>query len=170
MVINFYPDSDAQGLAEAVEEYKKLWEKEGNKIVAEIEKISGLKFTRKFLSAIIWLEEYGWSFPLSFSYSTPPEQREMEITHELCHRLVIQNKIETKTFTVEETHKQIFLILYDIFLNLWGEKKTKNRIEYEIGLWAKTGKKGQSPYKRAWDWALSMTKEQRAEEFKKYLK
>ena len=100
MKINFYPDSDAEGLAEAAKEYKQVWEKEGERIVSQIEKVSGLKFIRKFLSAIIWLEEYGWSFPLSFSYTTPPQERAKEITHELCHRIVVQNKIETKNFTI----------------------------------------------------------------------
>lgn len=171
MVINFYPDSDALGLAEAAQEYKKVWEKKGEIIVAEIEKVSGVRFTRKFINAIIWLEEYGWSFPLALSYSTPPDQKAKEIAHELCHRLMAQNKIETKKFTRVETHKQINLILYDIFLNLYGEEETKKRIEYEINLWIKTGgKKEDNPYITAWNYVTKMTKEQRAKEFKKYLK
>lgn len=170
MNVNFYPDSDAEGLSEAADEYRKVWEKEGDKIVSEIEKISGLKFTRKFLNAIVWLEPYAWSYPLALSYLSPEKHKKMDIAHELCHRLMIQNKIQSKPFTRLNTHKQIFLILCDVLLNLYGEEQTKKQIEAEIGIWTKTGgKKEDNPYKEAWDYATKMTKEERQSEFKKYL-
>ena len=61
-------------------------------------------------------------------------------------------------------HKHIDLILYDIYVELYGENFAKKEIAYEISLW--TGK-GISPYKIAWDWVLSMTKEKRQKIWKK---
>jgi hypothetical protein len=63
-------------------------------------------------------------------------------------------------------HKHIDLILYDIWVDLYGEKFAKEEIDYEISLW---NGKGISPYKTAWDWALKMIKQERRQEFQKYL-
>jgi hypothetical protein len=63
-------------------------------------------------------------------------------------------------------HRPVDLILYDIWVELYGKNFAKKEVVYEISLWSHGGV---SPYKIAWDWALGMTKTERHEEFLKYL-
>jgi hypothetical protein len=166
MQINFYPEYDNPEFEKAAKKYGKIWEEEGDKIIEVIEKISGLKFKEKIINAITY--KYGsWAYPLSLQVDLPPKFKKCSIIHELCHRLVRGNNFETKKYTIKNTHKQIDLILFDILSTLYGEEIAKEEIEFEISLW--TGK-GISPYKIAWDWALSMTKEERQKLWKKSLR
>lgn len=171
MVINFYPDSDNPEFEKAVEEYAKIWAEDGDKIVETIEKISGLKFKEKFINAIVF-DDVSYSSPLALNGTIPTEHKKGTIVHELCHRLLVVNEIKWEDLKGKNayyllSHKPVDLILYDAWVELYGENFAEKEKEYEIGLWIG---KDTSPYKVAWDWALSMTKEQRAEEFKKYLK
>lgn len=171
MVINFYPESNNPIFEKAAKEYATIWKEEGDKIVTAIEKISKLKFKEKIVNALTY-GEISYSLPLQLQSNISLEHKKGTLVHELCHRLIVGNDIrlnvsyEDKNWNLE-VHKHADLILYDIFIELYGENFARKEIEYEISLW--TGK-DVSPYKIAWDWATSMTKEQRAEEFKKYLK
>lgn len=171
MQINFYPESDNPKFEKAAKEYAKIWAEEGERIVKTIEKISGLKFKEKIINAIIYTE-ISYSVPLKLQSDISIGHKKGTLVHELCHRLVVGNNILVKTGKTYNSwtmaiHKHIDLILYDIFVELYGESFARKEIDYEISLW--TGKEV-SPYKTAWDWALGMTKEQREKEFKKYFK
>ena len=171
MRINFYPEQDNPEFEKAAEEYKKLWKEDGNRIVTAIEKISGLKFKEKIINAVT-CDDVSYSVPLKLESNLSFENKKGSLVHELIHRLIVGNNLKFD-FSYEdpnwnaEVHKQVDLILYDIWVELYGEKSAKRQIEYEISIW---NGKGVSPYKIAWDFALSMTKEQRKKEFKKYLK
>jgi len=170
MVINFYPEQDNLKFEKAAKEYQKIWEEEGERITKVIEKVSGLRFKEKVINAIIY-DEISYSVPLKLQADLSTQHKKGTLTHELCHRLVVGNNIKIKSGKTYNSwtmaiHKHIDLILYDIWVKLYGEDFAKKEIEYEISLW--TGK-GISPYKTAWDWALGMTKEQRHDEFQKYL-
>jgi len=170
MQINFYPEEDNPEFEKAAEEYAKIWKEEGNKIVTAIEKVGELKFKEKIINAIIY-NEISFSVPLKLQANNSMEHKKGTLTHELCHRLVVGNNITLKSGKTYNSwtmavHKHIDLILYDIYVELYGETFAKKEIAYEISLW--TGK-GISPYKTAWDWALSMTKEERQKLWKKIL-
>ena len=171
MKINFYPESDNPDFEKAAKEYRLIWEKEGDRIRSAIEKISGLKFKEKIINAVT-SDYISYSIPLKLQSDLSIENKGGTLVHELCHRLLVGNNVrfdfsyEDKNWNME-IHKQVDLILYDIFVELYGEKFAKKEIEYEISLW---DMKGISPYKIAWDFALSMTKEKRQKEFKRYLK
>lgn len=169
MVINFYPESNNPKFEKAAAEYKKLWEQDENRIVSAIENISGLKFKEKFINALVF-DDVSYSVPLQLSANITLERKRGALVHELCHRLVVGNNIEVKSGKnynswIFAIHKHIDLILYDIWVTLYGENFAKREIKYEISLW--TGK-GISPYKIAWNFVLSLNKEERAKEFAKF--
>lgn len=169
--INFYPESDNPAFEKASAEYRKLWEQDGNRIVSAIENISGLKFKEKFINALVF-DDVSYSVPLQLTANITLERKRGALVHELCHRLVVGNNIKVKSGKnynswIFAIHKHINLILYDIWVTLYGENFAKREIKYEISLW---DREGVSPYKIAWDWALSMTKEERAKKFKEYIK
>lgn len=168
MKINFYPDHDDPNFEKAAKKYAEIWNQEGNRIIRVLEKISGLKFKEEIINAITY-NENSYSIPLRLQSNSTKREKKWTIVHELCHRLFVANNIKLNNLTWDnhnlETHKPVDLILYDVLVELYGEKEAKDNIKYEIDLW--TGK-NVSPYKIAWDWALSMTKEERAKEFRKY--
>lgn len=170
MKINFYPDCDNKNFEEAAKEYAQVWAEEGDKIVAAIEKISGLKFKEKIINAVI--HEYtSNSNPLYFQAGISAKHKKGTITHELCHRITVGNHVEAQAdywhpnYTLE-VHKLTDLILYDVLVELYGEEFAKGMVGHEISLW---DGEGISPYEIAWNWALTMTKEERHKEFQKYL-
>lgn len=170
MQINFYPEYDNPDFERAAKEYAAIWEKEGERIIAAIEKISGLKFKEKIINAITY-GRLSQAFPLQLNSLSPIELRKGDLIHELCHRLLRKNnikweKIEEENASFFISHRPLDLILYDIWVELYGEEFPKKQIEFEINEW--TGD-GISPYEKMWDWALEMTKEQRHEKFQKYL-
>lgn len=173
MKINFYPDHDDPKFEKAAKEYTRLWDREGEKIIKVIEKISGLKFKDKVINALIY-EGNSYSRPLILQSEITIENKKADLIHELCHRLVsgqgydlkFKNKITSKNYNLE-FHKVINLILYDIWVILYGKDFAKKQIKYEISF----GMHGEAnSYKLSWDWISKMTKEQRAKEFKKYFR
>ncbi len=169
--INFYPESDNFVFEKASIEYTKLWEEEGTGMQKTIENISGLRFKEKIINALVF-DDVSYSVPLQLTANITLERKRGALVHELCHRIVVGNNIEVKSGKsynswIFAIHKHIDLILYDVWVKLYGENFAKREIRYEISLW--TGK-DISPYKIAWDWALSMTKPERTKMFRKHSK
>lgn len=171
MIINFYPEQNNSDYERAAKEYGKIWREEGKKIIAVFEKVSGLKFREKIINAVT-CDDVSYSIPLKLQSNISIENKKGTLIHELCHRLMVGNKVRFD-FAYEdpnwnlEVHKQVDLILYDIWVELYGQKFAKDNIDFEISLWLK---KGKSPYSDAWSFALAKTKEGRRSEFKKYLR
>ena len=167
LVINFYPDSDIENLEPAVEKYQEIWRKEGKRIVKIMEKVSGLKFKESFINAIVFQAKFpSQSCPLCLKADYPDEQKVSFLIHELTHRLLAGNGIrpQQEKFKSEEekklaVHKILYLILYDIWVELYGEKFAKESVKSEINI------PGTEVYKKAWRWALSLSKEERKEKF-----
>ena len=57
-----------------------------------------------------------------------------------------------------DEHSVLFLILYDIWVGLYGKKFADEQVEVE--------KKRRGPYPAAWEFALSMTKKERESKFR----
>ncbi len=155
---------------EAAKEYAGIWKEEGERIVKTIEKISGLKFKEKIINAVTY-GGISFSGPLRFQSNLSLEDKRGTIVHELCHRLLVGNNIKLKGRITEknfdlEAHKLVYLILYEIWTQLYGEKFAKKEVEFEKSI----SNDPINPHWIAWDRALSMTKEERQKEFKKYLK
>ena len=164
ITINFYPESDNDLFKKAAKEYSDIWKKDGNNIFDEIQKISRLKFRTKEINAVTF-EGHSYSIPLRLRSSYPQTQKKAVLIHELCHRLLVDNNFyifDYKNLS-EDIHKILNLILYDIWVNLLGEKKANVSKDIEIGY-------GDPAYKNAWEWALSFDKETREKKFKEMVK
>ena len=163
--VTFYPDSDKAEFMKAAKEYQRIWDIEGERITQAIEKISGLKFVEKFINAIV-LERPSRSHPMSFRASYSPAVKRATIVHELCHRILSSNEARHIAFGDPDRslklHKELDLILYDIWVELYGENFAKKAVEFESKL--------QPFYKEAWEWALGKTREQRRQVFDQTVK
>ena len=170
MKINFYPERDNTKFETAVKEYEVIWKEKGDKITKTIERISGLKFRENLINALIF-DGTAYSVPLRLSSNPLPEIKEGILIHELCHRLLIGNKIKFPMKMTEENynlevHKLVNLILFDTWVDLYNEVFANKQIKAEIKI---GGDNDKNPYKLAWDWARKMTRDERQKEFKKYL-
>jgi len=156
--INFYPESNKKDYIKAALEYKKIWGKDGKKILELIEKFSGQKFKTKEITALTY-GDISYSVPLTLESNLLKNIKEGVLIHELLHRLLVENEyyLPNKNFT-EEIHRVIDLVLFDIWEELFGKKQARENMDHEIGY-------GCPDYKRAWKWALSFSKEERRKKF-----
>lgn len=155
--VSFSPESEKY--AQATREYQAIWSSEGKRIVAAMESVSGLKFTDKEVQAIVYegVSQSGLGDdPMKLRASYPSDIKKATLIHELGHRLI--NGIP-KTKEIDE-HRVLFLVLYDVWENLYGKDFADQAVEVE------KGRKGLYDYESAWKWALSMSKEERATKFK----
>lgn len=157
--INFYPECDIPRFIEGVEEYKKIWQVDGEKITNTIESMSGFKFRAEEYNAIILDNKPSASYPLILLSSYPFEKKQSTMVHELAHKVLPRNDIMKQSEL--ENHKVLNLILYEIWTELYGIEFSNNAVKGEA-TWSDT-------YKDAWNWAMSLSKEEREEEYKKYL-
>jgi hypothetical protein len=156
--INFYPDSDLQDFSRDISEYQNIWETDGELIVKVWEKLTKFIFKETFINAIL-IDRISHSHPLSLRYNYPINQKKSVLVHELGHRILHGRVIlKIKRDTVLN-HKHLYLKLYDVFLELYGEEFTKEAIAFDNQL--------SLDYKKAWDWVLQFTKEERQIRFEK---
>ena len=158
--LNFSPESEEY--AKATAEYQALWNSEGKKIIETIESVSGLKFNEKEISVVVY-EGTSWSGfgdrPMKLRASYPLDTKKATLVHELGHRLISSIRIP-KTKTELDEHRVLFLILYDIWEKLYGKEFAESQVEVE------KKRKGLYDYESAWQWALSLSKADRAAQFK----
>lgn len=157
--INFYPECDIPRFIEGAEEYKKIWKEDGEKIAEAIMRISGFKFRADTYNAIILDNKPSSSYPLILLSSYSHEKKKSTLIHELTHKVLPRNDAMKESEL--ENHKVLDLILYEIWTDVHGEDFAKIAVEGEK-TWSDT-------YVKAWDYAVSLTKEQRREEYQKFL-
>ncbi len=138
--------------ASASDEYRRVWEADGPRIAAALERAAGLAFPPGRIDAIVSegrpMAAYdGRTVRLRASYS--PAYKKATLVHELGHRLALGLPRAAGL----DDHRLLYLFLYDAWTDLYGEAFADRmaRIERRIG----------PAYESAWDWALAMTREQR---------
>lgn len=157
--IDFYPEYDNTDLIAATEEYRSIWKEDGGKIVSSIKKVSGLSLVEEHINALVF-EGVSQSNPLLLRASNNYDTKRAVLVHELCHRLTFGNQVRHLSTSEDKSlmiHKKIDLVLYDIWIELYGEKFATKAVEFERGL--------QPMYGEAWDWALKLSKEERKDRF-----
>ena len=155
--INFTPESEK--FSKAVREYQTIWIKEGKRMIEAMEIVSRLKFKEKNITAIVY-EGVSWSgsgsSPMKLRASYPSDVKKATLIHELGHRLISD---VTKTKEIDE-HRALFLILYDIWVKLYGKDFADKSVDVE------KKRKGLYDYESAWSWALSFSEKERALKFR----
>ena len=140
------------GFAGAAEEYRRLWDDEGNRIVAALERETGLTFPDAPIDVIVSdgrpMTSYdGRLIRLRASYS--PLYKKATLVHELGHRLALALPHPRGM----DDHKLLYLFLYDVWTDLYGRPFADRMVSIERRI--------ADHYDLAWSWALRQTREER---------
>jgi hypothetical protein len=154
LTIRFRPESDRPELIAAAEEYRRLWEEHGSKIVACLERLSELTFAESEIDAIVF-DGVSRSQPLKLRASHPPDVKLGTLIHELGHRLLTGRPPLIRFLrTIDaadrsrEVHKVLNLLLFDAWTELSGDDFARHQVEVES--------RWRPLYRDAWVWALAM--------------
>jgi len=140
--------------AGATEEYRQIWEREGERIVAALEAETGLAFPATPIDVIVHqgpaMTSYdGRTIRMRAGYS--PDYKLATLVHELGHRLTLGLP---RTAELDD-HRILYLFLYDVWTDLYGEDFADRMVSIERRI------PRIYDYDAAWTWALAMTREQR---------
>lgn len=162
--INFHPDSDLEDFHTGVAEYEKIWKEEGERITTAWTKITGLNFRENFINATVF-HCRGYSHPLTLRHTLDLGRKKAVLVHELGHRLLYK-LIKMGAQSSLLRHKVLFLALYDVLVDLYGDEFAQETVAWDKEL---DKKFGNNIYSEAWDYALSFSPEERKREFLKSL-
>jgi hypothetical protein len=140
--------------AGAADEYRRLWDAEGARIVAALETATGMRFPAASVEVIVSdgppMTGYdGRSMRLRAGYS--PSYKRATLVHELGHLLTLELP---RTAELDD-HRLLYLFLYDVWNDLYGQAFADRMVRIERRI------TGLYDYDAAWSWALSLTREQR---------
>lgn len=142
----------------ATAEYAAIWQAEGQKITDTLERHTGLRL--KGTIPVMVFEGVSHSGkgdqPMRLRASYPHNTKRSTLVHELGHRLLASIRV---TPEIDE-HRKLFLVLYDTWVDLFGTDIANAQVAHERRL------KGRYDYDAAWNWALSLTREQRKVKFR----
>jgi hypothetical protein len=88
--------------------------------------------------------------------SYPPTTKRATLIHELGHRHLARIGDPPETL---DSHGALFLILYDAWVDLYGEEFANQQVEVE------SNRRGRYDYASAWASTLKMSREQRQATF-----
>jgi hypothetical protein len=144
--LDFVPQEAA--FSEAVEEYKAIWESDGDRIVNALEAATGLRLEAGPVRAIV-CECVSYSgyrdTPMQLRASYPGATKRGTLVHELSHRLISDVAPESV-----DQHQVIFLFVYDVWVELWGEEFADAQVVVE------SGRRALYDYEAAWRGALAL--------------
>lgn len=159
--LSFTPKSEEFSLA--AEEYKKIWQEDGAEIERTLKQVSKLTFPDKSIKVIVF-EGISYSGrrgkPMRLRASYPYEIKKAVLIHELGHRLQYNMNLTDEI----DLHRALNLFLYDVWTNLYGQEWADKSVDFEKSL------KGLYDYESAWNWALSLTKEERVTQLEKLVR
>ncbi len=144
------------GDAAARDEYEAIWAEEGPRIVDAMRSYTGLEFQENEDTVhVIVVEEasssgFG-SRPMRLRSSYPSDTKQATLIHELGHRL--HGRFFTRN---DEDHPTLFLYLYDLWVELYGEEFADGQVAVE------SRRRGYYDYESAWSEALSISMQERA--------
>ena len=138
--------------APAADEYRRIWESDGGRIVEAMERHAGIAFPAEPIEVIVSegrpMTAYdGRTIRLRSGYS--PAYKKATLVHELGHRLALGFPRPAGL----DDHRLLYLFLYDAWTDLYGRDFADRMvaIERRIG----------PDYESAWHWALAMTRAER---------
>ena len=126
-----------------------------------MERATGLRFEPGPIPVVVYEGPSSSGFrdlPMQLRASYPRATKQATLVHELAHRLI--SELVPKSF---ETHPIIFLFVYDVWVELWGQPFADEQVVVE------SGRRGLYDYETAWKDALELTPEERAARFEQFL-
>jgi hypothetical protein len=151
--VNF--TASAENFSAATDAYRDIWANEGSRIVAAMERATGLRFEPGPIEVSVY---EGTSYsgerggrPMLLRASYPPETKRATLVHELAHRLAADVPFKS------DHHELIFLFVYDVWVDLWGQEFADQQVRIE-GL-----RKGIVDYEGMWKRALARSAAERAQ-------
>ena len=145
----------------ATEEYREIWRAEGARISAALEAATGLEMEAGPIHTIVYggISNSGYRRnPMRMRASYPPDTKRATLVHELAHRLI--SDLVPRDF---EEHPVIFLFVYDVWVQLWGQAFADAQVAVE------GERRGRYDYESAWRDALALGREGRARRWKQFL-
>ena len=153
--------ADSPDHAKAAAEYEQIWAAEGGRIIQALEDESGLRFNENNIQVIVLEEASSSGFraiPMRLRASYPSDEKKATLIHELGHRL--QGHLFKKD---EESHPYLFLFLYDVWTQLYGQEFADQQVKVE------SARKGLYDYESAWKDALQLTQAERKAKWQEFL-
>jgi hypothetical protein len=157
--VNF--TASAETFHSATEEYRDIWAKEGTRIVAAMERATGLRFERGPIEVSVY---EGTSYsgerggrPMLLRASYPIETKRGTLVHELAHRLAADVPFKG------DHHELIFLFVYDVWVELWGQRFADEQVSIE------SLRKGIVDYESIWKKILALPAAERAQRMREFL-
>jgi hypothetical protein len=145
----------------AAKEYEAIWAADGARISDALSRRSGLRFEESAIRALV-IDGPGSSgagtTPMRLLASDPAAAKKGTLVHELGHRL--QARLFTRN---EDDHPYLFLYLYDVWSDLYGEAFADEQVKIE------SARKGRYDYGRAWTQVLALTEDERIAAWRNFL-
>jgi hypothetical protein len=160
--INFTAESERFNAA--TEEYRQIWQAEGDRMIAAIEQVTGLKYPENEFNAIVFegVSESGrGKVPMKMRASYATEVKKATLMHEIGHRHLLQLRKRPKDI---DEHRLLFLWLYEAWVKLYGQAFADDAVKVE------SARKGIYDYETAWKWALAMSPGERASKLQEIIK
>lgn len=158
--INF--TASAESFGPATNEYSEIWAREGPRIMAAMERATGLRFELGPIGAVIYegpsfsgLRERPMRLRASYSAAT----KRATLVHELGHRLM-SDLVPADV----DHHSIIFLFVYDVWVELWGQSVADEQVAIER---KRTG--ALADYDGLWRKALELPAAERARRFQRFV-
>ena len=153
--------ADSEDHAAAAREYQAIWAGEGQSIIDEMERRTGLAFRESEIQVVVREEPSysGWGDqPMVLRASYPSSTKKATLIHELGHRLhghLFRQR--------EEDHHHLFLYLYDVWVALYGKEFADAEVAVE------SQRRGYFDYEGAWQEALAMSESERSETWRVFV-
>jgi hypothetical protein len=154
VTVEFIPHSPALGYAARA--YQAIWDEYGERIVAALEKRTCLPFAEARVSAIVAdavSHSGGPDHPMQLRASYLPDVKQATLVHELGHRHLWQL---VERLDDVDGHETLYLILDDVWADVWGKEFAESRILDE-STW-----RASYDYASAWRWARALHATERA--------
>lgn len=139
----------------AARTYRSIWEQDGERIVAALEKQTCLKFDETHVTAVvddIVSHSGGPDHPMGLRSTYDLDTKRSTLVHELGHRHLWQL---AERIDGIDSHRTLYLILERVWAEVWGAPFAAARVRGESSWQASYD------YAAAWQWARALTIDER---------
>jgi hypothetical protein len=135
--------------------YRKIWDEFGERIVAAFETVTCLPFAERHVAAVVADDvshSGGPEHPMQLRATYARAMKQATLVHELGHRHLWQ--LDERLDDIDG-HMTLYLVLDEVWAQVWGERFAKERMAAESG-W-----EASYDYEHAWRWSRSLPRAER---------